>query len=493
MMINAASAEALTAALLAAKGGEIIDCGGAPLGALSISRRKFPEPVTIRNFACGSGYIGQCENLILEDFIMDFVPTAETTINTPALKITNSTGIKLRKSRLVGRPSEFGLPPETPVGTNNPGGNILGLPSGKGIDISFSSFIDVEENDISNFYKGVTFTGTDDLNIVDNEIHHLRSSPLTGGAINRAAFRGNHAHTSTPYAFGGAGDHGDYLHIFQRNVGKTMFDIVIADNFFSQGDSTTSLLGIYLDDNGFSDPVAHPELYGPDGQPLNGVGFGFERVLIDNNTLFMGHGSGLLIDATTGRVSRNSLIWSRRGRRLLDERDAPRIHATTRAGGVLVVTQNVSSALALKYPETIQVADNYDARAEGYPELYVDALAYNPTLADLQPLPGGALDRLGIGARSTLLTEPTPAPAPEPVPEPAGGVEPAQDAPTESVPAPEPSPLPNPAPAPLPTETQETALRLAEAIRADFNIAENACIRGLKKMDKLVALIRAPS
>ena len=219
---------------------------------------------------------------------MLFTPTASSTSNSQAIRIWGSSDIVITNAVVTGGQSVNGVEPSAT--TLDSTGNVLGQPVGKAINIDSSSNITINTTEISQFHKGITFSNSSDLTISGNDIHDLRTTPISGSVISGLVITGNHTWDSNPWNFGGSGDHGDRIHLWTGTT--TITGLVISDNLLEQG-SGAPMLGIYLDDNG--------------------KGLGFSNVVVSGNTLVDGEGQGVLLENVSGLIAGNTLTWSGSG------------------------------------------------------------------------------------------------------------------------------------------------------------------------------------
>ncbi|MDQ2878624.1 MAG: right-handed parallel beta-helix repeat-containing protein, partial [Pseudomonadota bacterium] len=124
---------------------------------------------------------------------------------------------------------------------------------------------------------------------------------------------------SSPWNFGGTGDHGDRIHIWSDD--QVVTGVVIKNNLLEQGKGAP-MLGIYLDDN------------------TNALGF--RDVVISHNTVIDGTGQGLRLENTSGTVFDNTLTWSGTGDAY---HDTPRIQVTGGSHNIEFINNRANVAL----------------------------------------------------------------------------------------------------------------------------------------------------
>lgn len=283
--ISVANRAALMAALNAARGGETIILADGNYGNATFSRLNFEQPVTIKGGTFSSIAFSQSSGITLDDTTVNFTPSLTSTKNSQAIRVWASRDITITDAQITGGPSINGVPIDATVLDST--GNVLGLPVGQGINISSSQRITVSSSDIALFHKGVVMAASSNIVIADNTIHDLRTTPISGSVTSNLTITGNHTYNSTPWRYGGDGDHGDRIHIWTGDT--PIRGLVIANNKLEQG-TGAPMMGIYLDDNG--------------------KGLGFIDAVISGNRLTDGHGQGVLLENVTGMVANNILTWS---------------------------------------------------------------------------------------------------------------------------------------------------------------------------------------
>lgn len=325
-------------------------------------------------------------NVTFDGLMFDFVPDENTLEWDSALKVTNSSQITVRNSTFEGGDAVAGIPSDSEPGSQGASG-IMGEPIGRGMTIGWSSDIIIENNDVSHFTKGIVLNDVADLTVSQNEIHDLRSSPLTGSVNSNIIIEENYFHDFYPWSLGGQGDHGDYVHLWTvADQDVPVSDITIRNNFFSEGDGE-SLLGIYLDDN------------------TNDVGF--ENVLIEGNLIHLGDSQAIrLEDVNGGEVVRNSLLQSSG-----EANDAPGIGLHDSSN--LTISDNIMSSdisgisaedmAAAGISESNNLIVQYDdPQGENYfGDMFVNSSIPGAPLSGLRAIPGSAAD--GVGSPLTQV------------------------------------------------------------------------------------------
>ena len=365
------SALELTKALSVATAGSTIALAAGNYGDVTISNLNFAQNVVITSLdpshlaEFGSLRVMSTHGITLDHVAVKFVPTATTVHFSSAVIVSDSSSFSMTNSVLHGGPAVNGVPFTATV--LDATGNVLGLPAARAITITRSTGITIDHNDISTFHKGIVLSSVDGISIASNEIHNLRTTPISGAVVSNATVTANHLHDSTPWNFGGAGDHGDYIHFWTLAGAQTgpSDNIVITDNFLDQG-THDPMLGIYLDDNQQS--------------------IGFTHVVISNNVISNSNAQAIRLEDVTGRVSNNTLIQPR----ATDYHDAPGV--VIAANSHVTLTDNMLSRITI-YPGSIvaqsgnMMITRLDPTSDGYyAKIFSNALGAYPSLLDLSLL-----------------------------------------------------------------------------------------------------------
>lgn len=268
--------------------GDILELAAGDYGALVFSNLHYDSPITIRGGSFSSVAFSRASGITLDGAQVTLTPTLTSTNNAQAIRVWSSDHIVITNATITGGLAINGVDPSATA--LDATGNVLGLPTGKGVNFESSNDCAITNSDISVFHKGITFGLGSNITVSGNTIHELRTTPISGTAISGLIITGNHSWDSHPWNFGGSGDHGDRIHIWTDKT--SIPGVVIADNLLEQG-AGDPMLGIYLDDNG--------------------KGLGFPDAVITGNTVNDGNGQGILLENVSGTVSDNTLIWSGTG------------------------------------------------------------------------------------------------------------------------------------------------------------------------------------
>jgi parallel beta-helix repeat protein len=376
-VFRAANTIELQSFLAKASSGDTILLAPGSYGDVSFRKLLFDSAVTIKSAdpanpaTFNSISLNAVKGLVFDSVFVDFIPNALTLAWSSAVRIVDSSNVGIVNSKLEGGPAVNGVPPSTEAGGLDATGNVLGLPAGRAITVTGSSAVRIENNNISEFHKGIVFADVKGVVVRGNEIHDLRTTPLSGGNVSDILVEKNYFHDSTPWRLGGTGDHGDFVHFWTVPTKQTgpSTGIDIRDNYFAQG-AGAALLGIYLDDN------------------QNGLGFA--GVNISKNTIYNGDRQGIRLEnVREGTVTENVLLQSSG-----TDKQGPTLVLVGDSSN-LKVTKNVFSGPAQATLEPDEngnyTVQRHDATAMNYSgELFVNP--FEPaSVADLQVRAGSLL------------------------------------------------------------------------------------------------------
>lgn len=336
-IIDVRNAAQLKAALASADSGDVIRLAGGDYGDLNIRGLSFDRVVTIRSAdpddpaTFNSIEIDRSAGLRFEWVKVDLEPDASTVSFSSVVEISRSHDVAFVGGQVSAGPAVSGVAMDAEALTK--GGNVIGLPTARGVSISDSSAVTIHATEISDVHKGVAMANSSDIRLTDNRIHDVRTSPIVGGGLQRITIEGNHLSNSNPWRWGEV-DHADFIHLW-TSPGKqdgASEGIRIVGNIIDQGDGT-AILGIYLDDN------------------RNGLGF--RNVLIQDNLILNGNGQGLRLENVfESRIVDNTLLQTSG-----DYKKAPGIKIAGDSHD-LAVTGNFAAYIADVEESTNAIHDN---------------------------------------------------------------------------------------------------------------------------------------
>ncbi|WP_166430628.1 right-handed parallel beta-helix repeat-containing protein [Polymorphobacter arshaanensis] len=312
-------------AFAALQSGDTLVLAPGNYGVLYMKDKTYTENVTIKGGSFTGVQLTNVSHVTLDGSTIKLTPTLTSTNNAQAVRVVVSDHVTITNAKITGGVAINGVPQTSTVLDKT--GNVIGLPAGKGVNFETSSDCTISNSDISVFHKGVTFSDSTNITITDNTIHDLRTSPITGSVLSGLTITGNHTWTSHPWSFGGAGDHGDRIHVWVDH--GPVPGVTIANNLLEQG-SGDGMVGIYLDDNG--------------------MGYGFPGAVVSGNTVVEGTGQGILLENVSGTVTGNTLVWSGTG---TAANDTPRFQIDDNSHNI-VFTDNVGHVHVINSTHDLQ-------------------------------------------------------------------------------------------------------------------------------------------
>ena len=390
--ITVSNSAQLSAALKSATGGETIVLSSGNYGDFNISNAKFSSEVTIvsanpdKMAVFDTITVQNSTNITFDSVDVDFKPTVNTYSHESAFMISGSSDITVRNSHIEGENAK-----------QNGVDSIAGYPVGRGMTVQNSSDVVLEGNDISYFHKGIITISSERLDILNNSIENLRLSHIAGADVHDVTIEGNYLGAVRPHNYGGAGDHGDYIHFWILDgQAKNSSDIHIADNFFAQGDGLR-MMGVYLEDHW--DTTAK-----------------FTNVVIDNNLFHLADHQSILIEGAQGVAITNNTMLQSGGA----PNDAPGVVLSVGVKGV-VLDSNIFSQPVAIMDNNVQVVQNTNNLVVQYSNpnganyagsYFPNVSKQSPDISDLQPSQnigrGASLTEAGPGSSGKTPDRPAP-------------------------------------------------------------------------------------
>ncbi|MEL7526945.1 MAG: hypothetical protein AAFN16_14300, partial [Pseudomonadota bacterium] len=184
--ITVSSASELIEAVENAVGGETILLEPGHYGDILFHKIYPDAEITIKSAdpsdqaVFSSVKIHSSSNITMDSVFVDLVPDESTTRLTKAVDLKYASNITFQNSTIEGGEAVSGIDPDSPVGTENPSGNVLGLPAARAVAIVDSETIVFDNMEISEFHKGILLSGVSEFTLTDSEIHSLRTTPIHG-------------------------------------------------------------------------------------------------------------------------------------------------------------------------------------------------------------------------------------------------------------------------------------------------------------------------
>ncbi|SDF16691.1 LamG-like jellyroll fold domain-containing protein [Limimaricola pyoseonensis] len=387
--IRIEDAEGLARALAAAQGGEVLLLEGGQYGRLALQHGRmgqnaeFASEVVIRSAdpddpaVFDAVTLRGAANLSLEGVVVDYVYSPGDPHWTRAVSITDSRDIAIRDSVIDG---------DLARGTGSPAD---GLATGGGVQVRGAQRVTLEGNDIARFRTGVTLEESADLVMRGNALHHMRNDALdvhqvTGLLVEDNVFRDT-------FGLPGWTEHRDMIQVWTTGTTAPSRDVTIRGNLFDIGEggfTQTIFMRNELVDKG----LAGREMF-------------YRDFVIEENVILNNHMHGINVGEIDGLLIRNNTLLETRGGPQSEPFEGalgrPSIGVAEDALNV-VITGNATGGLrGFSGQPSWQVGGNAVLQPDdpSAPGFYGDSFVAS-TLgeAGLAVLPGGLVDRLGVGA-----------------------------------------------------------------------------------------------
>ena len=311
----------LDIAISAAHGGDTITLAAGNYGDYQIKSVSFASDVTIRTQDAGNGAIFHTlsvqgsSHIHLDHITFNFLPTAATYVFSPAVKVENSDSIGLTNSTVTGGPAVTGVAQS--ASSLDATGNVLGLPTGYGVNIVNSSNVVLDHLEISRVATGISLSNDDHVTVSNNNIHDIRKTGIVGAGLHNVVIDSNHLHDSSPWHWG-SGDHADFIALWTAaNQTSPSENIHITNNVLDQGKGT-AILGLWLQG----------------GVP------GFTNAVISNNAILDGNLQGINLWSVHNSIVDHNVLIQTSG----DMKSAPGIFFSSGTTNV-AVANNISGSV----------------------------------------------------------------------------------------------------------------------------------------------------
>jgi PKD domain/Right handed beta helix region len=288
------TADGVSQALSAAQGGDRIVLAPGLYGVLSIRGQKdvglgFASPVIVTSQnAKDKAVIAKLElvdtsQLTFDGLLFDYTYSAGDIVTYQPFSVVRSSGITFANSVFDG---------DVAIGTGTPSD---GFGTGKGLNISYSKSIRLENNIFFNWHRAAIFHYIEDLIIKSNEVTNVRSDGFDFAAITTALIEGNHMHDFRIAA--NTGDHWDMIQFWTNKTNIPSTNITIRNNFLDSG-TGAGTQSIFMR----NEEVDHGRM---------GDEMLYHNILIEGNLIRNAHLNAIVVgEAKSLKITRNTLLQS---------------------------------------------------------------------------------------------------------------------------------------------------------------------------------------
>lgn len=230
----------LAAILAAAKPGDDIWLAPGNYGDVTLRRRTFAEPLTLRPAdparppSLRSLALRECSGLAFLGLGFAFTPDMATVTDSSVVYLDKCTDVRFIGGEVTSGPAINGVPAEATI--LDATGNVIGFTTCRGFTIQNNlGGIFVEGLDVHHLHRGVVIGGGRGVTIRRLAVHHLRKSGIMGGCSD-LLIEQNHLHTSNPWRYGQTpnGDHGDWIPLWNGGT-EPLTNIKVLDNRMETG------------------------------------------------------------------------------------------------------------------------------------------------------------------------------------------------------------------------------------------------------------------
>jgi hypothetical protein len=377
-------------ALSAAQGGDRIVLAPGLYRVLSIKGQKdvglgFASPVIVTSQNAGDkAVIAKLElvdasNLTFDGLRFDYTYSAGDKVNYQPFSVVRSRDVSFANSVFDG---------DVAVGTGTPDD---GFGTGKGLNISNSKAIVVENNIFFNWHRAAVFGYVEDLTVKANEVTSVRSDGFDFAAITTALIEGNHMHDFRIAA--NTGDHWDMIQFWTNKTNIPSTNITIRNNFLDSG-TGAGTQSIFMRNEEVDNGRMGDEML-------------YQNILIEGNLIRNAHLNAIVVgEGKSIQITRNTLLQSMtvaEGGKV----SVPSIRVALPATDV-EISNNIypkTPKLFAKPPAGWTISGNVEAQrddsggANYYGRNFVDALSYKTKMiSDLALLPDSAWAGKSVGS-----------------------------------------------------------------------------------------------
>jgi parallel beta-helix repeat protein len=382
------NADELADAVSSAGPGAVIELAAGDYGELNLKdlAGTAEQPIVIRSADAGrpaslaSFDLRGVSHVVLENLMFDYVFTSGDPSNLRPFQVVGGTDITLRGNLFDG---------DVALGVSD---SDDGFPTGFALSLRGVEAAVVDGNEIRGFYRGMVVSQTNDLQVLNNDLHGLRMDGMNFAQVSRVTIAENHIHDFARVLE--SADHADMIQFWTNGTTAPSTDITIRDNILNAGNGWYTQ-SIFMRNDLVDRDLAGPEMF-------------YRNVTIANNVVINAHLHGITLGETEGvTITNNTVIRNARAQGREDNPGlwTPQIRVAPDSTGV-VISNNVTSKvegfeeqLDWTVNDNVFVQDRFPTEPFYYDTVFVAARGGDPSnLANFAYLPGGPLEGAKIGA-----------------------------------------------------------------------------------------------
>lgn len=324
------------------------------------------------------------QGLTFDGLVFDYVFVPGHPHHHTPFRISRSEDITLRNALFEGGDA-FGT-----------GTKADGAGTGVGLSIGGSRAITLEDSEITGFWKGLSMGSNSDVVLRGNELHGIRSDPITMGQMQNTLIENNHFHS--PRRAPGSGDHSDMIQLTNSTGDTPSAGLVIRGNVFNIAGGDVGQ-AVFLSNNAARDGGGPATFY--------------RDFLIEDNLIINSHRNSLAVGQIDGlELRNNTVLHADPVAGATGDSNRPFISVNSDSRNV-TITDNVTTGLSGPSGQAdwtvsgnITVQKNAPGAANHYSAHFIDPTGdFALDLAKLTVRPDSVIAEKGIGASILLYNE----------------------------------------------------------------------------------------
>ena len=363
----------LEAVFRTASSGDRIELLGGNYQAVRLKNRDFEDALTITSADPDDPAVFRDALMITGTSGVDvtninFAPQSAALDILDLVLVSGSSNISLKGNKFTGHlpePGE-GLAPGQDIDSSAKAkGLIEGVAFARGIRITDSNSVLVEDSSFTQLRKGIILDTVSDVSISGNHLHDLRSDGINLVDAVSVSIAGNlmeNFHPLHNYDNIAFADHGDFIQWWAGDGGLGIQDLTIRDNALLQG-SGSWVQGIFGRSGGAN----------PDGSPSE-----FSDIRIENNLINASHTNGIFVgDAKNVDIVGNTLLPAPQDlTQPVITSGIPAIHVRT--SGTLLPDGSYDFSDEGALPQDVSIRENVIVGETAFQSYRIDAALHAP-------------------------------------------------------------------------------------------------------------------
>ena len=323
------------------------------------------------------------KNLTIDGVKFDLVTTAATSLAVSSFRVDTSSDITFRNATFDGDVYK--------------GSNAVdnGYGAGYGLQSCGPTTSRWKDSSFSTFRVSSLFHEIKNLVLRNNTYDSSSGDSIKLSAITKGLIEGNHvksirANPDSDY-------HRDMIQVFTNGTDTPSTDLVIRGNILNSGDSKAASQSILM----------RNEVVDSQG---GGKDMHYANVLIEDNVIYNAHSNAISVGYADGLSIRNNTLLQNTASAARNAINIPVISIANSSD--VDISKNITHKIVTSNISGLTNSDNYivqriDPLADNFYDKLFVAARPDATIEALQALPGGAIEKLGIGSSLTRF-DPTP-------------------------------------------------------------------------------------